>query len=263
MVTADQLKIVQSPITSLVSTVSTSVTVKIDDSNYLTWSFQIKLLFESHGIMGFVNGSRKCPSRFDDDSDIEGIEKDEYLIWKMHDRALMQLMIATLSTTAMSCVIGSQSSHEMWVNLNERFSTVTKAMIFQMKTELQNIKKGSESVSGYLQKIKDARDHLAAAGVMFDDDDIIILALKRLPTKFNTFRCVIRGRENGISLKDFRSQLIAEEATIGQYFDSSSSLSFRTAMVAGTQSNKGKSLVLDQESSHSHEVGSTSAVSSQ
>ncbi|KAM1049959.1 hypothetical protein TB2_031291 [Malus domestica] len=121
----------------------------------------------------------------------------------------------------------------MWLNLTERFSAVTKATIFQMKTELQNIKKGSESVSVYLQKIKDARDHLAAAGVLFDDEDIIILALKGLPSDFNTFRCVIRGWENGISLKDFRSQLLAEEAIINQSFDSSPGLSFGSAMVAG------------------------------
>ncbi|CAN6717467.1 unnamed protein product [Malus baccata var. baccata] len=196
MVTTDQLKIVQFLITSLVSTVSTSVIVKLDDSNYLTWSFQIKLLFESHGIMGFADGSRKCPPRFDDDSNVEGVEKDDYL----------------------------------------------------MKTELQNIKKGSESVSVYLQKIKDARDHLAAVGVIFEGDDIIILALKGLPAEFNTFRCVIKGREDGISLKNFRSQLIAEEAIIGQFFNSSSSLPFGTAMVTGTQSSKGKALVLDQES---------------
>ncbi|KAM1797605.1 hypothetical protein ACFX12_031769 [Malus domestica] len=181
MVTTAQLQIVQSPITGLLSTVSTSVTVKLDDSNYLTWSFQVRLLLESHGIMGFINGSRKCPPRFNEDSNIEGIETDDYL----------------------------------------------------MKTELQNIKKGSESVSVYLQKIKDARDHLAAAGVLFDDEDIIILALKGLPSDFNTFRCVIRGWENGISLKDFRSQLLAEEAIINQSFDSSPGLSFGSAMVAG------------------------------
>ncbi|CAN6719849.1 unnamed protein product [Malus baccata var. baccata] len=159
----------------------------------------------------------------------------------------MQLLIATLSSIAMSCIIGSKSSCEMWLNLTERFSAVTKATIFQMKTELQNIKKGSESVSVYLQKIKDARDHLAAAGVNFDDDDIIILALKGLSADFNTFRCVIRGRENGISLKDFRSQLLAEEAIIEQSFDNTSGVSFGSAMVASTQSDKGKALVLDQD----------------
>ena len=131
----------------------------------------------------------------------------------MHDRALMQLIIATLSPMAKSCIIGSRSSHEMWVNLAERFSIVTKATIFQMKTELQNIKKGSESVS-------------------------------------------IKGRESLILLKDFRSQLLAEETTIGQDFDSSPS--FGSAMVAGTAINKGKALVLDQDSSNSVEVGSSS-----
>ncbi|CAN6715377.1 unnamed protein product [Malus baccata var. baccata] len=158
----------------------------------------------------------------------------------------------------------------MWLNLTERFSAMTKATIFQMKTELQNIKKGSESVSVYLQKIKDARDHLAAAGVSFDDDDIIILALKGLPSDFNTFRCVVRGRENGISLKDFRSQLLAEEAIINQSFDSSTGLSFGSAMVAGIQSDKGKALALNQDqaksdSDHSFKTngGSSSASHSQ
>ncbi|KAM1678359.1 hypothetical protein ACFXTN_035077 [Malus domestica] len=116
--------------------------------------------------MRFVDGSRKCPPRFDDDFDTEGVENDDYLVWKMHDRALMQLLFATLSTTTMSSIIGSQSSHEMWVNLTKRFSTVTKATIFQMKTELQNIKNGFESVFAYLQKIKDAMDNLATGVIM-------------------------------------------------------------------------------------------------
>lgn len=126
----------------------------------------------------------------------------------------MQLIIAILSPTAMSCIIGYSSANEMWMSLRYRFSTVTKASIFQMKLKLQNIKKGSDSISQYLQRIKDVRDHLSAAGVSFKDDDIMILALKGSPSKYNTFRTVIRGRENVFSLKDFRAQLLVEEATI-------------------------------------------------
>lgn len=121
-----------------------------------------------------------------------------------------------------------------------------------MKIELQNIKKWSKSVFVYLQKIKDVRDHLAVAGLLFEDDDIIILALKRLPADFNTFRCAIKGRENGISLKDLKSELLAEEAIIAQSFEFASSL-FGNVTVAGVQSDKGKALVLDQDS-----LGSTS-----
>ena len=52
----------------------------------------MKILLESHGILGFIDGSKQCPSRFNTDSDLEGVESDEYQVWKMHDRALMQLL---------------------------------------------------------------------------------------------------------------------------------------------------------------------------
>ncbi|CAL2258842.1 unnamed protein product [Prunus armeniaca] len=241
MVTATQLQIVQFPITTLIPIVSTSVTVKLDDANYLTWNFQMQLLLEGHGLLGFVDGSRLCPPRFDEDFDVEGVETDAYTVWKMHDHALMQLLIATLSSTAISYVIGCTSSHDLWVQLKDRFSTVTKARIFHMKSELQNIKKAAEPVSQYLQKIKDARDHLAAAGVSFDDDDIVLLALNGLPPQYNTFRCMVRGRENVLSLKDFRSQLLAKEAILEH---TTSATPFASAMMANNQSFKGKSLVL-------------------
>ena len=53
-----------------------------------------------------------------------------------------------------------------------------------------------------------------AAGVYFADEDIVILALNGLPAEYNTFRCVVRGRESVISLKEFRSQLLAEERIV-------------------------------------------------
>lgn len=62
--------------------------------------------------------------------------------------------------------------------------------------------------------IKEARDYLSAAGVHFADEDVVILSLNGLPPKYNTFRCVIQGRENVISLKEFRSQLLAEELIV-------------------------------------------------
>ena len=71
-----------------------------------------------------------------------------------------------------------------------------------MKSELQTIKKGSKPMSQYLQRIKDAQDHLSAARVYFEDD-IMILALNGLPYDYKTFRCMVRGKDNVLSLKDF------------------------------------------------------------
>ncbi|KAM2195522.1 hypothetical protein ACFX1R_029514 [Malus domestica] len=167
----------------------------------------MQLLLDSNGIMGYVDGSITCPSQYALTSGESGISSssptDEYIVWKMHDRAIMQLIIATLSPIAMSCAIGSTSSKDLWIRLKEQFSTVSRTSIFQMKSNLQTIKKGSDSISQYLYRIKEARDYLSAAGVYFADEDIVILALNGLPAEYNTFRYVIRGRESVISLKDF------------------------------------------------------------
>ena len=193
--------------------------MKLDDTNYLTWHFQMQLLLEGPGIMGFVDGSTPCPPRFlashSDDSESSTQsdvhkESDDYLVWRMHDRALMQLITATLSPPAISCAIGSTSARDLWI----QFSTVTRTSIFQMKSKLQTIKKGTDSITVYLQRIKEARDYLSAAGVCFEDDDIVILTLNGLSSEYNTIRSVIRGRESVISIKDLRSQLLAEEAML-------------------------------------------------
>ncbi|KAM1485161.1 hypothetical protein ACFXTO_037132 [Malus domestica] len=217
MVTASQLQILQSPIASLISSVSSSVNVKLDETNYLAWHFQMELLLEGHSIIGFVDGSIPCPDQFCQElsgGSTTRVQSDDYRVWKMHDKALMQLITATLSPAGISCAIGSSSSKELWTRLKEQFSTITRTSIFQLKSELQNIKKGNDSITVYLQKIKEARDLLSAAGVFFDDDDMVILTLNGLPADFNTIRSVIRGRETVISLKDLRSQLLAEEALI-------------------------------------------------
>ncbi|KAM1213986.1 hypothetical protein ACFX2I_005358 [Malus domestica] len=215
MVTAAQLALTQSPISSLIPSVGNTVTVKLDDSNYVTWNFQISLLLEGNGIMGFLDGTIPCPQKYTElESDDESIVHnspltDAYQVWQIHDKALMTLITATLSTAALSCVIGCRSSSDMWNHLKERFAHMSRTSIVQLKIDLQNIKKGSESIDAYLQRIKECRDQLAIAGVVISDEDIVIVALRGLPTDYNTIKSVIRGRESLVSLKELRSQLKA------------------------------------------------------
>lgn len=220
MVNPNQLALTQSPISSLIPRVGNIVTVKLDDSNYVTGIF--KWIFFWNGIIGFIDGSISYPKKFETDKCVDGavdtteVISDAYKIWKIHDKALMTLIAATLSTSALSYIIGSQSAKEMWDNLHERFARVTRTSIVQMKIDLQNIKKGHESIDQYLQRIKDSRDQLAAVGVIISNEDIVIVALRGLPSEYNTTKAVIHGRENLVSLKELRPQLKAEESTLAE-----------------------------------------------
>ena len=46
----------------------------------------MQILLESHGILGFVDGSRKYSSRFDADFDLEGVGTNDHQLRKMQDR---------------------------------------------------------------------------------------------------------------------------------------------------------------------------------
>lgn len=64
MVTPAQLMLTQSPISFLILSVGNTVTVKLNDSNYVTGNFQMELLLDGNGIRGFVDGSILCPTKF-------------------------------------------------------------------------------------------------------------------------------------------------------------------------------------------------------
>lgn len=51
-------------------------------------------------------------------------------------------------------------------------------------------------------------------GVVIPDEDVIIVILNGLPEEYSTVRTVVEGRENPITLRDLRSQLLAVERRI-------------------------------------------------
>lgn len=48
---------------------------------------------------------------------------------------------------AVFCAIGSTSARDLWIKLQEQFDVVSITTIFQMKSDLQTIKKGTDSVT--------------------------------------------------------------------------------------------------------------------
>ena len=52
------------------------------------------------------------------------------------------------------------------------------------KKKLHDVKKNTNTVSQYLQRIKESRDKLAAVGTLVDDEDLIHIVLKGLPSEY-------------------------------------------------------------------------------
>ena len=111
----------------------------------------------------------------------------EFQTWKIKDKALLSLINSTLTPQVFSLMVGITTSREVWNTLEQRFTSTSRANILNLKLELQSLKKGSDSVNNFLQKIKIACDKLLAVGVVVDNEELICIVLQGLPKDFLTF----------------------------------------------------------------------------
>ena len=83
-----------------------------------------------------------------------------------------------------------------------------------LRNELNAVKKGSDSMHVYFQKIKQIQDRLAAVSVVLDDEDLLHVALDGLPLEYDSFSSAIRTRSDVISIEEINILLNAEERAI-------------------------------------------------
>ncbi|KAM2961779.1 hypothetical protein FF1_031321 [Malus domestica] len=192
------------------------LTVKLQDDNFVKWNYQFQSVLRGYDFFEFFTGESPCPPKFVINTE-NGVTTEitaAYKSWVQKDMALLSLLIATLSDDAMEYVIGCKTSHEAWVNLQDRYASVSRARINQLKIEFHTIQKGSDSVDKYLLRLKAIRDQLVSAGERITDNDVVISALSGLPSEFDIVKAVVLARETSIPLKDFRAQLIGVESTM-------------------------------------------------
>ena len=101
--------------------------------------------------------------------------------------------------------------------------------MISLRNELNAIKKGVDSIDRYFQKIKQARDRLAAVSVFVDDEELQII-LDGLPFEYDSFSSAIRTRSDVLSVEELNVLLNVEERVIKRRSNTVDSTSM--AMVA-------------------------------
>ena len=71
-----------------------------------------------------------------------------------------------------------------WKNLVKMFETNTKARKLQLKSELNNIKRGNLSINDYSLKIKSIVEALGSIKVSIEDDDLVGACLDGLGDQY-------------------------------------------------------------------------------
>ncbi|KAK2666005.1 hypothetical protein Ddye_004579 [Dipteronia dyeriana] len=94
----------------------------------------------------------------------------------------------TLSTDfVLPYTVGCVTVKTLWDTLDKLFVAITRSHILQLKGQLQTLKKGSNSMMQYFEKIKSLVDGLIAVGAPLDDIDVIAHTLHGLPSEYDSF----------------------------------------------------------------------------
>uniref|UniRef100_A0A2N9F281 CCHC-type domain-containing protein n=1 Tax=Fagus sylvatica TaxID=28930 RepID=A0A2N9F281_FAGSY len=173
-------------------------------------------------MIDFVDGTIPSPNRFL--TNAEGVlttaVNPDFQLWNTRDQALLTLINSTLSPSVLSMVVGHNSAQEVWKTLEHRFTSTSRANVLNLKIELHNLKKGTESVSLYLQKVKNTRDKLVAVGILIDNEELLHIILKGLPREYSPFCSAIRTRNEPVSFEEIMVLLQTEEQSISDVSDS-------------------------------------------
>ena len=108
-------------------------------------------------------------------------------------------MFSTTGQSVIGQVTDCASSREVWSSLDQLFSQQSLAKVLQLKHKLQNIKKGTGSVSDFVLKVKTIGDNLKAAGQTVSENDLILSILHGVGRDYDSIVSVITSQRSNVT----------------------------------------------------------------
>uniref|UniRef100_A0A1J3I1T7 CCHC-type domain-containing protein n=1 Tax=Noccaea caerulescens TaxID=107243 RepID=A0A1J3I1T7_NOCCA len=202
----------QDPQSTLLSVNMSSVT-KLTPLNYLMWSRQVRALLEGHELQHFIDDTNSAPSQTVL-VDAVSSPNPAYAPWRRQDRLLYSSMIGAISLPVQPVVSSATTTKEVWSLLATTFGNPSRGHIRQLKHQIKQCSKGTQTISEYLRSIKSKADDLALLGKPMDAEDLTEQILAGLGDEYKPEIDAINGRDLPISYSELHERLLNREAMI-------------------------------------------------
>ncbi|PRQ50087.1 putative RNA-directed DNA polymerase [Rosa chinensis] len=189
------------------------IPVRLTETNYLLWKSVFLPVLHKYHLLSIVDGSEPCPPEKVLSPSGELILNDAFVSWFERDQQLLIWINSTLSDSVLPYVIGCSHARDLWLNLEARFAGLSQAHLLHLKARLQTAKKGSLSMTAYLQLLKGYADSLAALGAPVSDSDLVAYCLQGLTEEYSAFATALRTRMGilPVTSAELHNLLLSEE----------------------------------------------------
>jgi hypothetical protein len=132
--------------------------------------------------------------------------------------------------------MGQTTTSGIWKVIVNRYTSISRSSIVNLKRELNSIKKNSDSVTQYLHKIKEARDKLVSVGVIIDNEEILHIVLQGLPSEFHSYTSAMLTKNEPVCFEELHTLMKTEEDLLKSAVENSKEIS-HMAMAANKDSS--------------------------
>uniref|UniRef100_A0A803P8J1 Integrase catalytic domain-containing protein n=1 Tax=Cannabis sativa TaxID=3483 RepID=A0A803P8J1_CANSA len=165
---------------------SHSLSIKLDEHNYLPWKHQVLASIKGSRLQMFLDATRIPPEFLSTDDEINTVNS-AYEDWEQQDNLLEAL--------------------------SEYYTALNSANIGLYKTQLRNTKM-TGSLNDYLLKIKGIIDLLATIGHKQSSQDHIEAIFNGLPPEYDVFATSVTTRKESYSVAEIEALLMVQSVRI-------------------------------------------------
>lgn len=103
---------------------------------------------------------------------------------------------------------------QLWDRIHQSFYSKVKAQTQQLRTELRTLKKGTDTVTEFLNKIKAISDSLMSISEIVTPIDQLDVILEGLPSEYESLVTLINSKVDWFDLDEIKALLLVHEQRV-------------------------------------------------
>ncbi|GMI81878.1 hypothetical protein HRI_001857100 [Hibiscus trionum] len=187
-----------------------SISIRLDDTNYLLWKQQIIFAIESLALTDHIDSDFSVPDQHILANGVRSVNP-EFTRFKQEDSALCSWLLSSMGPSILPALVNYKNALQIWEKVRQIFSVTSTTRVMHLHCSLKNIRKRDQSMRD-LAQIQSVCDSLAACGNPLSETMHISTILSGLPSEYEPVVAVITSSQQPYKLDGVTSVLLDTES---------------------------------------------------
>ncbi|XP_048600004.1 uncharacterized protein LOC106352005 [Brassica napus] len=203
--------------------ITSSVTIKLSDSNYLLWKTQMESLLRSQKLLGFATGQILPPPE-QVTTVVNNVPvqtpNPRFEEWTCTDQLVISWIYGTLTEEVLGTVHCLTTFHDVWFSLADNYNKSSIAREFELRRSLQLMSKKGKDFATYCREFRAICDKLSSIGKPVEESMKIFSFTNGLGREYDPIITVIQSSMTRVpapTLNDVISEVSGFDTRLQSY----------------------------------------------